>query len=159
SASWGNIRALLSHNVDDLRIYEEGSYTSPRVDMWGISDLSLFEEANRVFAAPRTRPFVAFIQTAGNHKPYTIPEDSHGFVRTTVSDEEARRYGFTSRRDLDAERLVDHSIGEFFRIARQEKYFDDTVFVFYGDHGLPAAAEHRPLAERQLSLPRYHVPL
>jgi arylsulfatase A-like enzyme len=33
------------------------------------------------------------------------------------------------------------------------------VFVLYGDHGSPAAPEHRPPAERQLRLPRYHVPL
>jgi phosphoglycerol transferase MdoB-like AlkP superfamily enzyme len=159
SASWGNIRALLSHNVDGLQIYEEGSYSSPRVDVWGISDLSLFEEANRVLAAKRERPFVAIIQTAGNHKPYTIPEDSRGFERSTTPEEEAQRYGFDSVPELDAMRLVDHGIGHFFRIARQEDYFEDTVFVLYGDHGSPAAAEHRPLAERQLRLPRYHVPL
>jgi phosphoglycerol transferase MdoB-like AlkP superfamily enzyme len=160
SASWGNIRALLSHNVDELQIYEEGSYTSPRVDVWGISDLSLFEEANRVLAAPRTQPFVALIQTAGNHKPYTIPEDSRGFERSATPKEEAQRFGFDSVPELDAMRLVDHSLGHFFRLARREKYFEDTVFVLYGDHGSPAAsAEHRPLAERQLRLPRYHVPL
>jgi len=159
SASWGNIRALLQHNVPGLQIYEEGSYTSPRVDVWGISDLALFEEANKVLAQPRTRPFVAVIQTAGNHKPHTIPEDNHGFVRTTASKDEAKRFGFDTLKELDSMRFIDHSIGEFMRIARQEKYFDDTVFVFYGDHGSPASAEHRPLAERQLSLPRYHVPL
>jgi phosphoglycerol transferase MdoB-like AlkP superfamily enzyme len=158
SASWGSIRALLSHNVEGLEIYEEGSYSSPRVDVWGISDLSLFEEANRVLAK-REGPFVAIIQTAGNHKPYTIPEDSRGFERSTTPEEEAQRYGFDSLPELDAMRLVDHSVGHFFRIARQEKYFEDTVFVLYGDHGSPASAEHRPLAERQLRLPRYHVPL
>jgi phosphoglycerol transferase MdoB-like AlkP superfamily enzyme len=158
SASWGNIRALLSHNVQGLQIYEEGSFTSPRVDVWGISDLSLFEEANRVLAQ-QGRPFVAIIQTAGNHKPYTIPEDSRGFVRSTTPEEEAQRFGFDSVPELDAMRLVDHSIGHFFRIARQEKYFEDTVFVLYGDHGSPSSPEHRPLADRQLRLPRYHVPL
>ena len=159
SASWGNIRALLSHNVDGLQIYEEGSYASPRVDVWGISDLSLFEEANRVLAEPRTRPFVAIIQTAGNHKPYTIPDDSRGFERSTTPKQEAERFGFDSVHELDAMRLVDHSLGHFFRLARQEKYFEDTVFVMYGDHGSPASPEHRPLADRQLRLPRYHVPL
>lgn len=159
SASWGSIRALLSHNVEGLEIYEEGSYSSPRVDVWGISDLHLFEEANRVLATKRERPFVAIIQTAGNHKPYTIPEDSRGFVRSTTPEAEAQRYGFDSVPELDAMRLVDHSLGHFFRIARKEDYFENTLFVMYGDHGSPAAAEHRPLAERQLRLPRYHVPL
>jgi phosphoglycerol transferase MdoB-like AlkP superfamily enzyme len=158
SASWGNIRALLSHNVKGLEIYEEGSYASPRVDVWGISDLDLFEEANAVLAK-RERPFVAIIQTAGNHKPYTIPEDNEGFVRSTTPEAEAQRFGFDSVPELDAMRLVDHSVGHFFRLARQEKYFANTVFVLYGDHGSPASPEHRPAAERQLRLPRYHVPL
>jgi phosphoglycerol transferase MdoB-like AlkP superfamily enzyme len=158
SASWGNIRALLSHNVDGLEIHEEGSYASPRVDIWGISDLDLFEEANRVLAT-REGPFVAIIQTAGNHKPYTIPEDSEGFVRSTTPEAEAQRFGFDSVPELDAMRLVDHSLGHFFRLAKQEKYFANTVFVLYGDHGSPASPEHRPAAERQLRLPRYHVPL
>jgi phosphoglycerol transferase MdoB-like AlkP superfamily enzyme len=159
SASWGNIRALLSHNVEGLRIYEEGSYASPRVDVWGISDLSLFEEAERVLSAPRSRPFLAIIQTAGNHKPYTIPEDNRGFERSTAKAEDARRYGFDTLAELDAMRLVDHSLGRFFASARTRPWFEDTLFVLYGDHGSPAAPEHRPAAERQLALPRYHVPL
>jgi phosphoglycerol transferase MdoB-like AlkP superfamily enzyme len=159
SASWGNIRALLSHNIEGLKIYEEGSYRSPRVDVWGISDLSLFEEANRVLAEPRTRPFVAIIQTAGNHKPYTIPEDSRGFERSQASEAEVQRFGFDSLPEFEGMRLADHSIGRFFELARQEPYFDDTLFVLYGDHGSPAAAEHRPAADGQLGLARYHVPL
>jgi phosphoglycerol transferase MdoB-like AlkP superfamily enzyme len=159
SASWGNIRALLSHNIDGLQIYEEGSYRSPRVDVWGISDLDLLEEAHRVLSQPRTQPFVAIIQTAGNHKPYTIPENSRGFERSSVSEEEVRRYGFDSLPEYEAMRLMDHSLGHFFRLAREADYFDDTLFVLYGDHGSPASPEHRPAADGQLALSRYHVPL
>ena len=78
SASWANIRGLLANNIPGLEIYEEGSYTSPRVDVWGISDLSLFEEANDVLKNS-DEPFFAIIQTSGNHRPYTIPEDNKGF--------------------------------------------------------------------------------
>jgi phosphoglycerol transferase MdoB-like AlkP superfamily enzyme len=159
SASWGNIRALLSHNIDGLQIYEEGSYRSPRVDVWGISDLHLLEEAHGVLAQlPRTRPFVAIIQTAGNHKPYTIPEDSKGFERSSADEDEVRRFGFDSLPEYEAIRLLDHSLGHFFRLAREADYFDDTLFVLYGDHGSPASPEHRPAADGQLALSRYHVP-
>lgn len=48
SASWGEIRGLLSTNIKGLRIYEEGSYTAPREDVWGSSDMNLFKEANKV---------------------------------------------------------------------------------------------------------------
>jgi len=159
SASWGNIRALLSHNVDGLRIYEEGSYRSPRVDVWGISDLDLLEEAHAVLAQPREAPFLAIVQTAGNHKPYTIPEDSEGFERSSESEETVSRFGFDTVPEYDAMRLLDHGLGRFFRLARSADYFDDTLFVLYGDHGSPASPEHRPAADGQLALSRYHVPL
>ncbi len=159
SASWGNIRALLSHNVEGLQIYEEGSYASPRVDVWGISDLSLFEEANQLLRGPRSRPFLAVIQTAGNHKPYTIPEDSRGFERSSAREQDVQRFGFDSLPEFEAMRLIDHSLGHFFRLARQQAYFEDTLFVLYGDHGSPSAPEHRPAADGQLRLARFHVPL
>ena len=56
SASWANVRGLLSSNIPDLKLYEEGSYDSPDIDVWGISDLSLFREAHAVFRE-QTQPF------------------------------------------------------------------------------------------------------
>ena len=74
SLNWANIRGLLAANIAGLRLFEEGSYSAPRVDVWGISDLDLFEEANRVFTGIG-KPFVAIVQTSGSHRPYTIPEN------------------------------------------------------------------------------------
>ncbi|MCW9030133.1 MAG: sulfatase-like hydrolase/transferase, partial [Gammaproteobacteria bacterium] len=84
SASWGNIRGLLSSNIPNLKLYEEGSYASPRMDVWGISDLHLFEEANNVLKI-QDKPFFSIIQTSGNHRPYNIPEDNRGFVSKKIT--------------------------------------------------------------------------
>ena len=46
SASWGNIRGVFSHNIEGLKIFEEGDYDYPKVDVWGISDYDLFQSAN-----------------------------------------------------------------------------------------------------------------
>jgi hypothetical protein len=136
----------------------EGDYTSPRVDVWGISDLHLFEEANRVLREV-DEPFIAFIHTAGNHKPFSIPEDSRGFEPSTLSDEAVIPHGFDTVAELDGMRLMDHSLGWFFETARREAYFDNTIFALFGDHGSPAPTLHRPPGEDQLRLSRYHVPL
>jgi hypothetical protein len=72
STSWANIRGVLTNNITGLQIFESGYFKSPRVDVWGISDKSLFLEAHEVLRA-QTKPFFAVIQTAGNHRPYTIP--------------------------------------------------------------------------------------
>ena len=157
SLNWANIRGLISHNLDGLRIYEEGSYTSPRTDVWGISDLHLFEEANRVLRR-QTKPFFAIIQTAGNHRPYTIPEDNRGFQRRDVKDSEVLPHGFLSATEFNSFRFMDHSIGFFIEQASKEAYFTNTVFMFFGDHGLPGYAQHNPKHEQEFQLLRFHVP-
>jgi phosphoglycerol transferase MdoB-like AlkP superfamily enzyme len=158
SLNWANIRGLLMRNIDDLNLYEEGSYTAPRVDVWGISDLHLFEEANKILRE-RKDPFIAIIQTSGNHRPYTIPEDNRGFVIRDDDEKTVKEAGFESLEEFNSFRYMDHSIGFFIEQAKKEDYFKDTIFVFYGDHGIPGHALHMPKAELQLSLTTFHVPL
>ncbi len=159
SASWGNIRGLLSHNIPGLKIFEEGSYDSPRVDVWGISDLALFDEANQVLRT-LDKPFVAYIQTSGGHRPYTIPEDNRGFESLHPGDDEVKKFGFISEAEFNSFRFLDHAVGWFMEAARKEPYFDNTLFVFFGDHGLGGdAGRHTGDAETRLGLNAYRVPL
>lgn len=161
SASWANIRGLLSGNIPGLKIYEEGSYDSPEIDVWGISDLSLFREANAVLAKEK-KPFFAVIQTSGNHRPYTIPDDNEDFVMLGEDDlpEPVQNYGFQSLEELNSFRFMDHSLGHFMEMAAKEPYFDNTLFVFFGDHGIHApAGKHTPAREEQLKIQGLRVPL
>ena len=161
SASWANIRGLLSANIPELTIYEEGSYESPRVDVWGISDLSLFEEAHNVLKNV-DGPFFAIIQTSGNHRPYTIPDDNKGFEAISAEDLdfEVTDYGFHSLEEFNSFRFMDHSIGYFMELAEQSDYFDNTLFVFFGDHGIHASTgKHTPKSEEQLRISGLRVPL
>ncbi len=158
SASWGNIRGLLSNNIAGLNIYEEGSYSAPRVDVWGISDLDLFREADQVLRAQKS-PFIAVIQTSGNHRPYTIPDDNAGFELQHPSHDELQRYGFQSVEEYNAYRFMDHSVGQFMQLAREAGYFDNTIFAFFGDHGITGfAGEHAPKADTQLDFGSNRVP-
>ncbi len=159
SATWGNVRGLLSGNIAGLHLYEEGDYDAPRVDVWGISDLSLFEAANRRLRELGDRPFFAIIHTSGHHRPYTIPEDNRGFVKVEADETTLRKAGFVSLPELNAFRFLDHSLGFFFEAARKEPYFANTVFVMLGDHGLPGSASHLPYGTAELALVRFQVPL
>lgn len=157
SASWGNIRGVLSSNIPGLKLYEEGSYTAPRMDVWGISDLHLFEEANSVLKT-QDEPFFAIVQTSGNHRPYNIPDDNRGFVKKEISKKNAKDYGFHSSDEYNAFRFLDHSVGIFMNEAKKEKYFDNTIFVFFGDHGVSATAKHITPAQQQLHIHTLNVP-
>jgi phosphoglycerol transferase MdoB-like AlkP superfamily enzyme len=158
SASWANIRGLLANNIRDLHIHEEGSYESPVIDVWGISDLDLFKEADKVLKH-ETKPFIAVIQTSGNHRPYTIPENNEGFELKHASAEMLAKHGFESEEEFNSYRFMDHSIGWFMRKVKEEGYFDNTIFAFYGDHGITGnAGAHTYKADTQLGLGSNRVP-
>jgi len=155
NASWANIRGFLSQSVPGLRIYEERDYDAPHMDVWGVSDLDLVREAHRVLAR-QPQPFFAFIQTAGNHRPYTIPEDRGDFRELTIDEAAARQAGFDSAAAVNGLRWLDYAVGEFFRLARTAPYYDNTLFCLYGDHGSPSTVD-TPF--EQLGLTSHHVPM
>ncbi|MBB3046198.1 phosphoglycerol transferase MdoB-like AlkP superfamily enzyme [Litorivivens lipolytica] len=160
SAGWANMRALIKASIDDLHLYEEGSYTEPRVDVWGISDLSLFREADKVLRdIPKEKPFFAIVQTAANHRPFTLPDDMGDFEPDRPDDETLYQAGFKSAEQYNAVRFLDYNVGEFFKMAKEGGYFDNTVFVFYGDHNNRITiTPHMADFYEKLDLDGLHVP-
>src|SRR5712692_5822258 len=101
------------------------------------------------------KPFFAFIQTAGNHRPYSIPGDHPGFELAQVDAAALAQNGFDGLAAYNGLRYLDFSLGAFFAKAREAPYFKNTVFVMYGDHGNPST---RQTPWEQLLLTSYHVP-
>ena len=160
SASWANIRGVLTNNISDLKIFEQGSYQSSEIDVWGISDKNLFLEANKTLSK-NTKPFFAIIQTADNHRPYTIPaEDLKVFVKKTVPKDSLLKFGFENNEEYNAFRYTDFCIEQFIEAAKKEKYFNETLFVFIGDHGIKGdAGTMLPKSFTEQGLTNMHVPL
>ena len=160
SASWANIRGVLTNNISDLKIFEQGSYQSSEIDVWGISDKNLFLEANKTLSK-NTKPFFAIIQTADNHRPYTIPaEDLKVFVKKTVPKDSLLKYGFENNEEYNAFRYTDFCIEQYIEAAKKEKYFNETLFVFIGDHGIKGdAGTMLPKSFTEQGLTNMHVPL
>lgn len=160
STSWANIRGLLTNNINHLKLYEEGSYKSAKIDVWGISDKNLFLEANQVIKKEK-KPFFAVIQTADNHRPYTIPtEDEVEFKKENISIDTLLKYGFTSLDEYNAFRYTDYCFKKFMEAAKKENYFNNTIFVFVGDHGIKGnALQFLPEVYTHQSLTSEHVPL
>lgn len=122
-------------------IYAEENYpASEVVNGFGVPDAFLFDYALPVLNsyAAQDKPFFATILTISNHPPYIIPE------------------WFTPQNSEDEYAIVeyaDHCLENFFNRAKQEPWFDNTVFVFMGDHGkivgnsateLPESYNHVP---------------
>ncbi len=160
STSWANIRGVLTNNIKGLHLYEQQDYKSPKIDVWGISDKNLFMESNAVLKE-QTKPFFAVIQTADNHRPYTIPEeDLKEFKKVEFPADSLKKYGFDTNDELNAFRFTDYCYRKFIEAAQKEKYFDNTIFMFIGDHGIGGnAGKMFPPAWTDQGLTSYHVPL
>jgi phosphoglycerol transferase MdoB-like AlkP superfamily enzyme len=159
SPEFNNFEGLLK-NIDGLQMHTEGSFKSPKINVWGISDKDLFLEANAILTK-ETKPFFAFIQTSGNHRPYMVPlKDTVEFKSMFVTDEELLRYGFESLEEFNAFRYFDYCIKKFIEAAKTEPYFHNTIFVFVGDHGLAGnASAVYPAVWTEQRLTDEHVPL
>jgi phosphoglycerol transferase MdoB-like AlkP superfamily enzyme len=161
SATWANIRGVLTNNIKDVKLYEENDYSAKKIDVWGISDKNLFLESNKILSQ-QTRPFFAVIQTADNHRPYTIPdEDKSEFKLLTYSFDSLKRFGFESNEEMNAFRYTDFGFQKFIEAAKKEAYFKNTIFVFVGDHGIRynGSLEYFPKAWTEQGLTCEHVPL
>ena len=160
SASWRNVRSLLKNNIPDINIIEQDQIDYPRLDVWGISDNNLFKVAQETFENNNSsNPFFAIIQTATNHRPYSLPDDVDGFNIINVDKSILSGAGFDSQKQYNAMRMLDHTVGEFITFAKSSSYFDNTVFLFFGDHGTSdPRALHMPKSDFDLKLRSYQVP-
>ncbi|MFL5742396.1 MAG: LTA synthase family protein [Flavisolibacter sp.] len=158
--NWANIRGVLDNNIKGLKVYEQDDFKAGRVDVWGVSDKNLFLEANHILAAGK-KPFFAVIQTADNHRPYTIPDEDLGsFKKLNLPQDTLDKYGFDNNDQLNAFRYTDYCFQRFMEEAKNSDYFKNTLFVFVGDHGLIGnVGAMFPKAWMDQSLMKEHVPL
>jgi len=131
--------AGLIQNVDSLEMTTEGFFKAKPVNVWGISDKELFLEANESFKK-QTSPFFAIVQTADNHRPFAIPKNEKDFQKKLVPVDTLNKYGFESLDEYNSFRYADYCFKTFIEAAKKEAYFDNTVFVFIGDHGVSGNA-------------------
>ncbi len=157
---FGNFDGLLD-NIRGLKMHTGKRDNLDEVNVWGISDKQLFLEANETLKKT-DKPFFAYIQTSGNHRPYnrSIPVSDSDFTRKFVPDPELHKYGFESLDEYNCFRYSDYCIQKFIEAAQKENYFHNTIFVFIGDHGLAGNAEAiYPEVWTEQRLTDQHVPL
>jgi phosphoglycerol transferase MdoB-like AlkP superfamily enzyme len=165
SANWANIRGIFQANIKGLKIFEEGSYNSEnRADVWGIDDYELFKESDKELKKLhlQNKPFVAFIQTASNHIPFTVPNEKESFSplsEDAISETLLEQSGFKSVAQLNALRYLDFNVGRFIERAKEAEYYKNTVFVFFGDHNTAMNRTDKYTNEYDLNIQLQHVPL
>jgi phosphoglycerol transferase MdoB-like AlkP superfamily enzyme len=163
-ANWANIRAVFQSNIKDLKIYEEVTYTDvEKADVWGIDDYDLFIESDKVLQElhKKDKPFVAYIQTATNHSPFTVPDQKESYIplkEGEISKELLKESGFISLAQLNALRYLDFNVEVFLRRAKASGYYDNSIFLFFGDHNTSMTTTKAFKKEFDLQFQVHHVP-
>ena len=145
---WDNMHGFLRKQGITHFVGGDGFGAEVKQDrVWGVSDKDMLDRANAEFEKSHRsgRPFFGLVLTLSNHAPFDVPEPLP-FPRTTGMGELNRR--------LDAMRYADWALGQFMDSARKLGYFDNTLFVFVGDHGF-----HIPPKLTDAHLTYHHVPL
>jgi len=123
------------------RAFDESDYENPAFrGTWGVSDEDLVRRANELFVAHGDQPFFALILTTTNHSPYEFPDG-----RIELFDEKKATRNNTVK-------YADHAIGEFFRLAKQERYYADTLFLVVADH------DERTYGDDLIPVDKFHIP-
>ncbi|MEF9476416.1 LTA synthase family protein [Chryseobacterium sp. RRHN12] len=108
--------------------------------MWAIWD----EPFLQYFAknVGKKQPFMTTVFTASSHHPFKIPEKYNGkFKKGKIEMHEPIQY-------------TDYAIKKYFETAKKQPWFNNTIFVFTGDH---TNQVYYPEYERAMN--RYAVPL
>ena len=158
SSDFNNFEGLIK-NIHGVQIYQEGSFKSKPLNVWGISDKDLFLEAENIFTEQK-KPFFAIVQTADNHRPYSIPAEDSDFVRRVVDEDTLHKYGFESLKEFQSFCYTDFCFKTLIENAKQQSWFNNTIFVFIGDHGVEGETSAiYPKVWNKGSLSDEHVPL
>lgn len=127
------MRAFFLANGFDAFI-EEKDFVDPAFrSTWGVSDEDLFRRADQQFRRldAQGRPFCATILTVSLHSPWEYPPNRIHPMPAGIEIPP----GFELE-ELNNFLYADYAIGKFIREARGAPYFDKTLFVFVGDHGV-----------------------
>jgi phosphoglycerol transferase MdoB-like AlkP superfamily enzyme len=125
------------------RFIEQKHFEHPTfTTIWGVCDEDLFQRAVEEFRelSKTGQPFCGTILSVSNHKPFTypkgkIPEDPDWKMR-----EHAVKYS-------------DYALGQFFRAAKKEAFWTNTIFAVVADHGA------RVYGEQSIPIQSYEIPL
>lgn len=125
------------------RFIEQKDFNKPTFStIWGVCDEDTFARAIVEFRqlAQAGKPFCGTILSVSNHKPYTYPKGR------IPEDPGARRRGH-------AVKYSDYCLGQFFKAAKQEPFWTNTLFVVVADHGA------RVYGSQSIPIHSYEIPL
>jgi phosphoglycerol transferase MdoB-like AlkP superfamily enzyme len=146
--SWDNKEGFFRHQGMQRFIgcedYIDPTFVDPA---WGVCDHDVFNRAIGEFNAfsNKKQPFFSVVLTLSNHSPFNLPVVP-GLKPLNFDGQQGDR--------LRGVQYADWAVGNFMDQAKQQPWFDETLFVFVGDHGFAV-----PPTLTDINLQHMHVPL
>ncbi len=139
-AEFDNLNGTLRANDFD-KIISQSDYPSHELKgTWGVPDDYMFRFSIPVLneMAKSSKPFFATLLTTSDHGPFYVPP----YFKPRSKDIEYQIVEY-----------ADYSLRKFMQMAKQQPWFENTIFVFVADHGsvhnavysLPISYIHIPL--------------
>jgi phosphoglycerol transferase MdoB-like AlkP superfamily enzyme len=125
------------------RFVEQKHFEHPTfTTAWGVCDEDLFARSIEEFRELNNagKPFFGTVLSVSNHRPYTYPKG-----RIPEDPDQQWR--------INAVKYADYSLGEFFKAARKEAFWTNTVFAVIADHGA------RVYGKQSIPIHSYEIPL
>ena len=137
-----NMKDFFSGNGYD--IVDSKSFAPEEVtfsNIWGVCDEDMANKAIKVMneQAKSGKPFFNHWMTVSNHRPFTYPEG-----KIDIPPTEKRRAGGV--------KYTDYALKRFFEMAKQQKWYKNTIFVIVADHCASSAGS------TELPLDGYRIP-
>lgn len=110
-------------------------------NVWGVADEDMAKKAVKIMNedAQSGKPFFHHWMTVSNHRPFTYPEGRIDIPGTAKSRDGGVKY-------------TDYSIRQFFKMAKKEPWYKNTVFVIVSDHCASSAGK------TELPMDKYRIP-
>lgn len=141
-SNFDNMAAFFNGNgfkkIVDESDYDEGEYAFKGI--WGVSDEDLVKKANTLFSSYGDKPFFSLMFSTSNHEPFEFP------------DGRIELYEEPKNTVHNAMKYADYAIGEFFKLAKKEAYFENTVFIVIADHNT------RTYGNQIVPIHKFHIP-
>ncbi|WP_256972832.1 LTA synthase family protein [Saccharibacillus sp. O23] len=122
---WNRTRMYKQMGYD--RFYTEKDYEIDEPLGWSIGDRSFLDQSLGFMEKTR-QPFYSFLITLSSHHPYNL-------ALTDDQKLDVGEFGGTTFGDyLQAVHYVDSALGDMVARMKKDGLWENTIFVFYGDH-------------------------
>ncbi len=111
------------------------------ISVTGVADHEIYDLfINTINNSDKSKPFLGFIMTGSDHGPWVIPDNIPFKPNANTEEKRATQY-------------ADWAVGEFIKNAKKQPWYNNTLFVFLGDHGYSVEGTY------EMPLSYNHVPL